>query len=237
MENGKMDSSSKVSSDSIISCGKSIKSCLNNDSSVTFSNTNSPNIEPTFSSCNGNSAMDLCKTVNLINGVNACNNNREENLYSASNRINSSQCNLNSILSSVCSSIENSLSTLSIEADNGEALSDLTCNQRSDINRKICDKYHCQEKLSRDCRNCWEFQSQPDSSFVKDPSANNQDVNEIGKEGENSSEVVYISYESEHQMPDIMKLIQKDLSEPYSIYTYRYFIHNWPHLCFLVSLN
>jgi len=34
-------------------------------------------------------------------------------------------------------------------------------------------------------------------------------------------------------MPDIMRLIQKDLSEPYSIYTYRYFIHNWPKLCFL----
>nr|CAG4642552.1 EOG090X07BN [Evadne anonyx] len=34
-------------------------------------------------------------------------------------------------------------------------------------------------------------------------------------------------------MPDIMRLIQKDLSEPYSIYTYRYFIHNWPMLCFL----
>lgn len=230
MENGKMDSSSKVSSDSIISCGKSIKSCLNNDSSVTFSNTNSPNIETTFSSCNGNSAMDLRKTVNLVNGVNACNNNCEENSYSASNRINSSQCNLNSIQSSVCSSIENTLSTLIIKTDSGEALSDL-------INCKKCDKYHCQDKLSRDCRNCWELQSQPDSTFVKDTSANNQDVNEIGKEGENSSEVVYISYESEHQMPDIMKLIQKDLSEPYSIYTYRYFIHNWPHLCFLVSLN
>ncbi|KAF4526204.1 hypothetical protein B566_EDAN001888 [Ephemera danica] len=34
-------------------------------------------------------------------------------------------------------------------------------------------------------------------------------------------------------MPDIMRLIQKDLSEPYSIYTYRYFIHNWPKLCYL----
>lgn len=49
------------------------------------------------------------------------------------------------------------------------------------------------------------------------------------------SEVEYVSYESELQMPDIMRLIQKDLSEPYSIYTYRYFIHNWPKLCFLVS--
>ncbi|UYV64772.1 NAA30 [Cordylochernes scorpioides] len=49
---------------------------------------------------------------------------------------------------------------------------------------------------------------------------------------ENSS-IVYVGYESEKQMADIMRLIQKDLSEPYSIYTYRYFIHNWPHLCFL----
>lgn len=47
--------------------------------------------------------------------------------------------------------------------------------------------------------------------------------------------IEYTVYESELQMPDIMRLITKDLSEPYSIYTYRYFIHNWPKLCFLVS--
>ncbi|XP_069115993.1 N-alpha-acetyltransferase 30-like [Argopecten irradians] len=45
--------------------------------------------------------------------------------------------------------------------------------------------------------------------------------------------IEYIVYKSEVQMPDIMRLITKDLSEPYSIYTYRYFIHNWPKLCFL----
>lgn len=49
-----------------------------------------------------------------------------------------------------------------------------------------------------------------------------------------NDEIEYVSYKSELQMPDIMRLIQKDLSEPYSIYTYRYFIHNWPKLCFLV---
>ena len=49
-------------------------------------------------------------------------------------------------------------------------------------------------------------------------------------------QVEYIVYENELQMPCIMRLIQKDLSEPYSIYTYRYFIHNWPHLCFMVSI-
>ena len=47
------------------------------------------------------------------------------------------------------------------------------------------------------------------------------------------SEISYMQYTDETQMPLIMKLIQKDLSEPYSIYTYRYFIHNWPNLCFL----
>ncbi|PSN33364.1 hypothetical protein C0J52_20285 [Blattella germanica] len=50
---------------------------------------------------------------------------------------------------------------------------------------------------------------------------------------ETQEDVKYVSYKSELQMPDIMRLIQKDLSEPYSIYTYRYFIHNWPKLCFL----
>jgi len=44
--------------------------------------------------------------------------------------------------------------------------------------------------------------------------------------------VKYVCYKNEQQMKDIMRLIQKDLSEPYSIYTYRYFIHNWPKLCF-----
>lgn len=54
-------------------------------------------------------------------------------------------------------------------------------------------------------------------------------------ESSKQNDITYVSYESELQMPDIMRLIQKDLSEPYSIYTYRYFIHNWPQLCFLVS--
>lgn len=53
--------------------------------------------------------------------------------------------------------------------------------------------------------------------------------------GECSNGIEYVKYDSEKQMPDIMSLITKDLSEPYSIYTYRYFIHNWPNLCFLVS--
>jgi len=51
------------------------------------------------------------------------------------------------------------------------------------------------------------------------------------------SDVTYVVYESELNMPDIIRLIQKDLSEPYSIYTYRYFIHNWPYLCFMAKVG
>ncbi len=47
----------------------------------------------------------------------------------------------------------------------------------------------------------------------------------------------YELYESEEQMPAIMSLMKMTLSEPYSIYTYRYFIHNWPHLCVLAMAD
>lgn len=49
--------------------------------------------------------------------------------------------------------------------------------------------------------------------------------------------IKYSEYKSELQLPEIIRLIENDLSEPYSVYTYRYFIHNWPNLCFLVSFN
>ncbi|CAB1416847.1 unnamed protein product [Pleuronectes platessa] len=58
-----------------------------------------------------------------------------------------------------------------------------------------------------------------------------------GRVEEDSHGIRYVRYESELQMPWIMRLITKDLSEPYSIYTYRYFIHNWPQLCFLAMVE
>ncbi|KAG7198947.1 hypothetical protein KM043_015910 [Ampulex compressa] len=67
---------------------------------------------------------------------------------------------------------------------------------------------------------------------IMETNLNQHDITEM-LSLENKEDVQYVSYTSELQMPDIMKLIQKDLSEPYSIYTYRYFIHNWPKLCFL----
>ncbi|GAA6231078.1 N-alpha-acetyltransferase 30 [Lates japonicus] len=58
-----------------------------------------------------------------------------------------------------------------------------------------------------------------------------------GRAEAESHGIRYVRYESELQMPWIMRLITKDLSEPYSIYTYRYFIHNWPQLCFLAMVE
>ncbi|KAI9791479.1 MAG: N-alpha-acetyltransferase mak3 [Peltula sp. TS41687] len=46
----------------------------------------------------------------------------------------------------------------------------------------------------------------------------------------------YVQYDSSQeaiQLPAIRQLISKDLSEPYSIYVYRYFLYQWGHLCFM----
>ncbi len=45
--------------------------------------------------------------------------------------------------------------------------------------------------------------------------------------------VVLEAYKNETQLSLIQSLMDADLSEPYSIFTYRYFIHQWPYLCFL----
>jgi len=50
-----------------------------------------------------------------------------------------------------------------------------------------------------------------------------------------SDEIEYVVYKGEQDLEGIISLIEKDLSEPYSVYTYRYFINNWPHLCFLAK--
>ena len=51
------------------------------------------------------------------------------------------------------------------------------------------------------------------------------------------AELRYIQYEhalEKKYLPSIRALISKDLSEPYSIYVYRYFLYQWGELCFMV---
>jgi peptide alpha-N-acetyltransferase len=52
-------------------------------------------------------------------------------------------------------------------------------------------------------------------------------------------ELEYIQYDSSLEtqyLPAIRALIGKDLSEPYSIYVYRYFLYQWGDLCFMVCI-
>ena len=47
----------------------------------------------------------------------------------------------------------------------------------------------------------------------------------------------YDSSKGEVDLETVQRLISADLSEPYSIYVYRYFVYEWPDLCFLVSIE
>ena len=40
--------------------------------------------------------------------------------------------------------------------------------------------------------------------------------------------------DEDEQLPEITSLISEELSEPYSVFTYRYFLNQWPQLTFLV---
>jgi peptide alpha-N-acetyltransferase len=52
--------------------------------------------------------------------------------------------------------------------------------------------------------------------------------------GEHGQEVQFRQYLGEEDLPTVMGLVDTELSEPYSIFTYRYFLNQWPQLCFLV---
>ncbi len=52
-----------------------------------------------------------------------------------------------------------------------------------------------------------------------------------------STEYTWTTYQSEStQFQEIVDLIQNSLSEPYSMYTLRYFLYSWPWLCHIVTL-
>lgn len=65
------------------------------------------------------------------------------------------------------------------------------------------------------------------------------DQNADTKSNVNTDELHYVQYDGakeEEYLPAIRQLISKDLSEPYSIYVYRYFLYQWGELCFMVSI-
>ncbi|CAE6440773.1 unnamed protein product [Rhizoctonia solani] len=50
---------------------------------------------------------------------------------------------------------------------------------------------------------------------------------------DNFNGIDYRPYAGETDLPAIMDLVQDGLSEPYVIYTYRYFLSSWPHLAYM----
>ncbi|KAF1356581.1 acyl-CoA N-acyltransferase [Delphinella strobiligena] len=55
---------------------------------------------------------------------------------------------------------------------------------------------------------------------------------------ESQHELRYIQYDPDKEnsyLPTIRDLISKDLSEPYSIYVYRYFLYQWGDLCYMAE--
>ena len=45
--------------------------------------------------------------------------------------------------------------------------------------------------------------------------------------------IKFVDYQDEAQLDAVMRLVSSDLSEPYSIFTYRYFLMRFPELCIL----
>ena len=42
---------------------------------------------------------------------------------------------------------------------------------------------------------------------------------------------------TEEDLQTVIKMMQRDLSEPYPIWTYRHFLHQWPQYCLLAELD
>ncbi|WVW81310.1 hypothetical protein I302_103301 [Kwoniella bestiolae CBS 10118] len=52
---------------------------------------------------------------------------------------------------------------------------------------------------------------------------------------ERGDELFYRTFrDEESDLPGMMRLVEQELSEPYNVYTFRYFLIDWPHLAFLV---
>lgn len=234
MENGNMDAKCELSSDSdrfIMISGKGIKNaCFKDDPTVpiqnadgckstattkqapVLENNNYTNCEESTTNDSSNNSEIRC----IVNGDNSSFNHQScaRNIV----KTNSSQSCTNS-QDLCCKNLESELSSLNIT--NQESANVIS--SETTTNQRITEEMNgAPNEIS--------------STDVADVDSLNTSCS-IEKGSDDASEIAYISYESENQMPDIMKLIQKDLSEPYSIYTYRYFIHNWPHLCFLAVSN
>ncbi|KAK9898801.1 acyl-CoA N-acyltransferase [Cystobasidium minutum MCA 4210] len=54
-----------------------------------------------------------------------------------------------------------------------------------------------------------------------------------GAKAAKAEDITYRNYKDEDDIDVITALVAPSLSEPYSVYCYRYFLHGWPQLCIL----
>lgn len=88
----------------------------------------------------------------------------------------------------------------------------------------------CDSRLSR-----YRFPTSPSSSSNQ-PTGHTLTFDDFGMSQDAPSPLRYVRYESAREneyVAAMRQLISKDLSEPYSIYVYRYFLYQWGDLCFL----
>lgn len=172
-------------------------------------------------------------TINYHNN----NNNNNNNCKKTSNQV-TTKCETQATL---CNGAKHKTYAQDVADDDGSTMARTNCDKqpqsianKSSIAQRSLPNTNATE-LSKQC-------TQSNAETTKSPTATtpidkpnmSADVTAAVTSGpSNIIEIAYKEYESELQMPDIMRVIQRELSEPYSIYTYRYFIHNWPKLCFL----
>jgi len=93
---------------------------------------------------------------------------------------------------------------------------------------------------SVDCTHYQMKKAVPDEGAAVD-AATTECREEVGKSETVSTperpNLTYSIFSDVSQLDDITTLIDQELSEPYSVYTYRYFIYNWPQLCIMCKTD
>lgn len=73
----------------------------------------------------------------------------------------------------------------------------------------------------------------PYKSYQKPKTSEQQKMKLLQPEELEDDDFVYVSYTGEKQMKLIQELCAANLSEPYSVFTFRFFVNNWPYLTYL----
>ena len=69
--------------------------------------------------------------------------------------------------------------------------------------------------------------------FTERPGSVLGDLREEDEDGGEGGSIRYTTYPGEHTLAAIQALLALELSEPYSVWVYRYFLNQWPQYCLL----